>query len=196
MPSPLSPHTKDSIHFPLLTSLHHHPFTIMSTNASSISTVSSLPTISLLSSHSSSPTSTWSDAGWGLPRRDGTGSPDVNNVPIPSTAPVEPTSHPSINPTPILSVDVPLTAHHLREGTLDGHAHDILHSHLYAPHLHRAFEFHLELNSPLWSITRMYLQNQRLKAILDLASSPSSIGRRCNTLHTIPPQTRRAEHQL
>ena len=31
----------------------------------------------------------------------------------------------------------------------------------------------------------MYLQNQRLKAILDLASSSSSIGRRCNTLSTI-----------
>ena len=31
----------------------------------------------------------------------------------------------------------------------------------------------------------MYLQNQRLKAILDLASFSSSIGRRCNTLSTI-----------
>ena len=157
----------------------------MSTNASLISTVSSLPTISLLSSRSSSPASTRSDVGWRLPRKDGGGSPDVNNVPTPPPAPLEPTSHSSINPTPILSVDVPLAAHRLRKGTLDGHACDILHSHLYAPHLHRAFEFHLEPNSPLWSITRMYLQNQRLKAILDLASSPSSIGRRCNTLRTI-----------
>ena len=141
--------------------------------------------ISLLSSRNSSPTSTRSDAGWGLPRRDGRGSPDVDNVPTPPPAQVEPTSHSLINPTPILSVDVPLAAHRLREGTLDGHACDILHSHLYAPHLHRVFEFHLEPNSPLWSITRMYLQNQCLKAILDLASSPSSIGRRCNTLRTI-----------
>ena len=68
---------------------------------------------------------------------------------------------------------------------LDDHARDILHSRLYAPHLHRAFKFHLEPNSPLWSVTRMYLQNQRLKTILDLASSPSSIGCRSNTLHTI-----------
>ena len=52
-------------------------------------------------------------------------------------------------------------------------------------HLHCAFEFHLKPSSPLWSITRIYLQNQHLKAILDLASSPSSIGRRCNTLHAI-----------
>ena len=96
----------------------------MSTNASSIS---------LLSSRSSSPTSTRSDAGWGLPRRDGRGSPDVNNVPTPPPAQVEPTSHSPINPTPILSVDVPLAAHRLRTGTLDGQACDILHSHLYTP---------------------------------------------------------------
>ena len=135
-------------HFPILTSLHHL-LSIMSTNASSISTMSSLPTISLLSSHSSSPTSTRSDAGWGLPQRDGRGSPDVNNVPTPPPTQVEPISHSPVNPAPILSVDVPLAAHRLREGTLDGHAHNILHSHLYAPHLHHAFKFHLEPNSPL-----------------------------------------------
>ena len=157
----------------------------MSTNASSISTVSSLPSVSLLSSHSPSPASTRADAGWGLPRRDGRGSPDVNNLPTPTPAPLEPASHSPVNPTSILSVDIPLTAHRLREGTLDSHARDILHSHLYTPHLHRAFEFHLEPNSPLWSVTCMCLQNQHLKAILDLASSPSSIGRRCNTLRTI-----------
>ena len=157
----------------------------MSTNASSISTVSSLPSVSLLSSCSPSPTSTRADAGWGLPRRDGRGSPDVDNLPTSPLTPLEPTSHSPINPAPILSVDVPLAAHRLREGMMDGHARDVLHSHLYAPHLHRAFEFHLEPNSPLWSLTRMYLQNQRLKTILDLASSLSSIGRRCNTLRTI-----------
>ena len=47
------------------------------------------------------------------------------------------------------------------------------------------FQFHLEPNSPLWSITHIYLQNQHLKTILNLASSLSSIGRRCNTPHTI-----------
>ena len=98
---------------------------------------------------------------------------------------VESSPHSLVNPAPILSVDVPLAAHRLRAGMIDGHAHDVLHSHLYAPHLHRTFEFHLEPNSPLWSVTRIYLQNQRLKTILDLASSLSSIGRRCNTLHTI-----------
>ena len=113
----------------------------MSTDASLISTVSSLPTISLLPSRSSSPTSTRSDAGWGLPRRDGRGSPDVNNVPTPPPAQVEPSSPPPVNPTPVLSVDIPLAAHRLREGTLDGHARDILHSHLYAPHLHHVLQF-------------------------------------------------------
>ena len=98
---------------------------------------------------------------------------------------MELTSHSPVVPTPILSVNVPLTAHRLREETLNGHTRDILHSHLYAPHLHQAFEFHLKPNSPLWSITRIYLQNQCLKAILDLASSPSSIGCRCNTLRAI-----------
>ena len=157
----------------------------MSTNVSLISTMSSLPTISLLSSHNSSPTSTQSDAGWGLPRSDGRGSPDVHRLPSPYSAPVESPPHSSVNPPPILSVDVPLATHRLCEGTLDGHSHDILHSHLYAPHLHRAFEFHLEPTSPLWSVTRIYLQNQCLKAILDLASSLSSISCRCNTLCAI-----------
>ena len=141
--------------------------------------------VSLLSSCSSSPTSTRSDAGWGLPRSNGRRSPDVHHLPAPSSAPVEPTPHSPVNPIPILSVNVPIAAHHLRERTLDGHHHDVLHSHLHAPHFHRTFKFHLKPNSPLWSLTRIYLQNQCLKAILNLASSPSSIGCRCNTLHAI-----------
>ena len=124
---------KTSPHCIFLLTFHHHHYPTMSINASSISTVSSLPTISLLSSRNSSPTSTRSDADWGLPRRDGRGSPDVNNVPASPPTQVEPTSHSLVNPPPILSVDVPLTAHHLREGTLDGHACDILHSYLPRP---------------------------------------------------------------
>ena len=108
-----------SCRFPLLTLLHHCIPT-MSANASLMSTVSSLPTVSFLSSRSSSPTSTRSDAGWGLSRRDGRGSSDVNNVPTPPPAQMEPAPHSPVNPTPILSVDVPLAAHRLREGTLDG----------------------------------------------------------------------------
>ena len=167
----------------VLTSHHHH--STMSTDASSISTVSSLPMISLLSSHNSSPTSTQLNAGWGLPRSDGRGSPNVHRLPTPSAALMEPTLHSPMTPMPIISVDVPIAAHRLCEGTLDGHRCDILHSHLYAPHLHCTFEFHLEPNSPLWSVTRIYLQNQRLKTILNLTFSLSSIGCRCNTLRTI-----------
>ena len=101
------------------------------------------------------------------------------------TAQMEPTPHSPVDPLPILSVDVPIATHRLCEGTLEDHCRDSLHSLLYSPHLHRTFEFHLEPNSPLWSITHIYLQNQCLKSILNLASSPSSIGCRCNTLHTI-----------
>ena len=168
---------------PLLTS--HHLYSAMSIDASSISTVSSLPTVSQLSSRNSSSTPTRSDAGWGLSRSDGRGSPNVHHVPTSPPALMEPPLHSSVIPPPVLSVDIPLATHCLCEGTLDGHCCDILHSYLYVPHLHRTFEFHLEPNSPLWSVTCIYFQNQCLKTILDLASSLSSIGRRCNTLHTI-----------
>ena len=101
-----SPH-----HLSILTSHHHH--STISTDASSISTVSSLPMVSLLSSRSSSPTSTRSDAGWGLSRKDGRRSPDVHHMPSPSPAPMEPTLHSPMTPTPIISVDVPIAAHRL-----------------------------------------------------------------------------------
>ena len=157
----------------------------MSTNASSISTVSSLPTISLLSSGCSSPTFTRSDTGWGLSQRDGRGSPDVHCMPTPPPAQMEPAPHSPVTPPPILSIDVPLATHCLHKGTLEDHRHDSLHSLLYVPHLHHTFKFHLESNSPLWSVTCIYLQNQCLKSILNPASSPSSISHRCNTLRTI-----------
>ena len=172
-------------HHLLFLTPHHHIVTVMSTNVSSISTVSSLPILSLLSSGSSSPTSIQSDAGWGLSQSDGRGSPDVHCMPTPPPAQMEPTLHSSVTLPPILSVDVPLNAHRLHEGSLKEHRCDSLHSLLYTPHLHRTFEFHLEPNSPLWSIIQIYLQNQHLKSILNLTSSPSSIGCRCNTLHTI-----------
>ena len=157
----------------------------MSINASSISTMSSLPTVAFLSSGCSSPASTQSDAGWGVSQSEGRGSPDVHRMPTPPPTQMEPASDSPVNPPPILSISIPITTHHLREGSLEEHYRDTLHSLLYAPHLHRALEFHLEMNSPLWSITHIYLQNQHLKTILDLASSSSSIGSRCNTLHTI-----------
>ena len=162
-----------------------HLITIMSTNALSIFTVFSLPMFSLLSSGHSSPISTQSDTGWGLSRSDGRGSPDVHHMPTPPPTQMEPTLHPSVVPPPVLAINIPITAHRLHEGSLDNHHCDTLHSLLYAPHLHRALKFHLEDHFPLWSMTHIYLQNQQLKAILNLASSPSSIGRRCNTLHTI-----------
>ena len=71
------------------------------------------------------------------------------------------------------------------KGPLKEHCCDSLHSLLYTPHHHHALEFHLETNSPLWSITHIYLQNQHLKTNLNLTSSLSSIGHKCNTLCTI-----------
>ena len=46
-------------------------------------------------------------------------------------------------------------------------------------------ESHLDDNSPLWSATQIYIQVQWLRTLLDLASSPISIGRHCNTLRAI-----------
>lgn len=99
---------------------------------------------------------------------------------------MESSTIPSIEPSPILSVDVPLHAHCLRDGTInENEKKNALHSLLHTPHIHRALESHLDTNSPLWSVTCIYLQNQRLHTLLNLASSPSSISRRCNTLHVI-----------
>ena len=172
-----------SQHLPLLTS--HCHFTTMSTNASSISTVSSLPIISLLSSGHSSPASTRSDAGWGISQSKGRRSPDVHHVPTPPPTQMKPTPDSPVIPPPILSINISISAHRLRKGTLEDHRRHTLHSLLYAPHLRHALEFHLKANSPFWSITSIYLQNQRLKTNLNLTSSPSSIGHRCNTLCTI-----------
>ena len=108
-----------------------------------------LPTISLLSSGSSSPTSTRSDAGWGISRSKGSESPDVHRVPTPPPAQMEPTSNSPVTPSPILSVNIPITAHHLCKESLNDHRCDMLHSLLYAPHLHHALEFQLKTNSPL-----------------------------------------------
>ena len=147
----------------------------MSTNASTLSTVSSLTSNSTPPSGRTSPSSTLSNAGWG--------SQNIPSVSIPSTDHLEHSA--TINPRPIVSVDVPIYAHRLREGTLREIERDALHSLLYSPHIHRILESHLNDNSPLWSTTRIYIQVQRLCTLLDLASSPSSIGRRCNTLRAI-----------
>ena len=124
----------------------------MSTYASSISTESSLPTVSFLSFGHFSPISTRSNAGWG--------SPNDHHGPTPPPDQMEPASTLLVTPPPILSVDVPISAHHLCEGSLEGHHGDMLHSLLYASHLHRTLKFHLEDYFTLWSITRIYLQNQ------------------------------------
>ena len=149
----------------------------MSLNASSVSTMSSLTSSVPSPPRSPSPSSTRSNAGWE--------SSDIPNNPTSPPPCVEPSTIPSVNSSPILSVNVPLHAHHLRNGTMGVDEKNALHSLLFSPHIHRALESHLDDNSPLWSITRIYLQNQRLCTLLDLASSPSSIGRRCNTLSLI-----------
>ena len=139
----------------------------MSIDASTLSTVSSLTSNSTPPSGHTSPSSTLSNAGWG--------SQDIPSIPTPPTHLMERLT--TINPCPIISVDIPIYAHRLREGTLGELERDILHSLLYSPHIHRILEFHLDDNSPLWSATRIYIQVQRLRTLLDLASSPSSIGR-------------------
>ena len=80
----------------------------MAINASTLSTVSSLlPNSSPPSGHTS-PSSILSNTGWG--------SQDIPNVLAPPTDRME---HPTtVNPSPIVSVNVPIYAHCLREGTL------------------------------------------------------------------------------
>ena len=89
-----------------------------------------------------------------------------------------------MTPPSILSVDIPISAHQLCEGSLKSHHHDMLHSLLTLPSSTVLLNSTSKYSS-LWSITRLYLQNQQLKTILDLASSPSSIGHHCNTLRSI-----------
>ena len=176
MPSPLSSCIRNfTPPSSVLNSLLKQTTSTMSIDASTLSTVSSLTSNSTPPSGRTSPSSTLSNAGWG--------SQDIPSVPTPPTNHMECST--TINPRPIISVDVPIYAHHLREGTLGEPERDALHSLLYSPHIHRILESHLDDNSPLWSATRIYIQVQRLRTLLDLASSPSSIGRRCNTLHTI-----------
>ena len=146
-------------------------------NVSSVSTVSSLALSVPSPPESPSSSSTRSNTGWG--------SANIPNDPTSAPHCMEPSTTSFIEPSPILSVDVPLHAHRLRNGMMGVDEKDTLHSLLYSPHIHRALESHLDDNSPLWSIMRIYLQNQRLRTLLDLASSPSSIGCRCNTLHLI-----------
>ena len=134
MQSLLLPHTKDSIPlFSLFNSLSPTITTTMSTNASLISTVSSLPLVSLLSSCSPSPSSTKSNTGWGISWNKSRRSPDGCYLPTPPTHSQEPSVAQPITPSPILSVDVPIHAHCLREGTFNSHQRDILHSLLYSP---------------------------------------------------------------
>ena len=75
---------------------------------------------------------------------------------------MEPSTTSSLEPSLILSVDAPLHAHRLRNGTMGIDKKNALHSVLYSPHIHCTLEFHLDDNSPLWSITRIYLENQQL----------------------------------
>ena len=80
----------------------------MSINASTLSTVSSLSSNSPPPSGRTSPSSTLSNTGWG--------SQDIPNILTPPTNRMQcPTT---INPFPIVSVDIPIYAHCLREGTL------------------------------------------------------------------------------
>ena len=128
-------------------------------------------------SEPTSPSSTQSHAGWG--------SPDIPNVPAPPSNHMELSMTPSIESPPILSINVSLHTHCLHKGMLKEDKKDTSHSLLYFPHIHHTLESHLDVNSPLWSVTQIYLQNQQLRTLLDLASFPSSIGRRCNALRII-----------
>ena len=73
---------------------------------------------------------------------------------------MEPSMSPSVEPSPILSVNVALYTHPLCNSTMGVDEKDTLYSLLYSPHIHHTLESHLDDNFPLWSITQIYLQNQ------------------------------------
>ena len=82
----------------------------MSINASTVSTISSLSSNSSPPFGRTSPSSTLSNAGWG--------SQDIPNILAPPTNRMErPTT---VNPSPIVSIDIPIYIHHLCEGNLGG----------------------------------------------------------------------------
>ena len=102
--------------------------------------MSSLFQIPLSSSGHSTSSSTKSNIGWG--------SPAVADILTPPVDSLEPSVNPCMNSSPILSVDVPILAHHLHEGTLGEHKCNTLHSLFYSPRIHHALEYHLDTNSP------------------------------------------------
>ena len=110
------------LHFPFLILLVTEPPRDMSTNVSTISTVSSLSS-DIPPSGCTSPSSAQSNAGWG--------SQDILNVLTPSADHLERSTTSAVKPSPILSVDIPIYAHCLCEGTLGEPERDTLHSLLY-----------------------------------------------------------------
>ena len=95
------------------------------------------------------PSSTGSNTGWG--------SLDVSNMPTFPTHDLESSVAQSMNPSPILSINIPIHAHCLCEGSLEGHHLDTMCFPLHSPHINCALKFYLDVYFSLWSITCIYL---------------------------------------
>ena len=143
MQSPPLLHTKDSTPPSFPPNLVLTP-TTMSINVSSISTVSSHPSVSLLLFGNTSPTSTRSNASWG--------SPHISDVPTFPILNLEPLVAQPVNPSPILFVNIPIHVHHLHKGSFEGHHLYTMHALLYSPYISCILELWLK-NTYLLSST-------------------------------------------
>ena len=77
--------------------------------------------------------------------------------------------------SPITSVDVPAYAHPLRPDSPSPTTLCTMSSHLHDPHLAVPVGSHLDINSPLWALYHVNLQNQRLGNLLVLAATEESV---------------------
>ena len=75
----------------------------------------------------------------------------------------------------MLSIDIPLYAHHLCTNSSSPEELHNMTTHLHDPYLTISLNSYLDINSPLWALYQANLQNQCLGNLLTLAATKQSI---------------------
>ena len=146
MPSLLSPCIRSFTPPSSAFNLSHTETTIMSYDATSVSSPS--PLSSSIIDDTSRPSSTQPEAGWGSP------SPAPDSFPPISLATI---------PTPIHSVTIPLYAHTLRNDFPDSQDIKKLSNYLHSPAFALSIDSFLDIGSPLYTLRCAYLKNSHLR---------------------------------